>query len=286
MGVGADAGATADGTVFIDDQAVEAGETISIADASSATRIEPRLRERRIAVKRAVGRKRLRWVFVAAAVLVVAVAVLAVLGSSLFAIEDVRVDGAVRADPARLAAVVEDLEGTPVLRADTDRAERELEASPWVASARVTTQFPHGATVELRERTAVAAYQGPDGSFRLIDIDGRVLEIVEAPPAEHLLVESPDVVDLDPGQFSAQGFIAAANLIQALTPEARALAATVSVTGNGGDLRMTLIDGREVRFGPGRDLVVKLVRLQTKLQEPDAAGFQYLDVSTDDVTTG
>jgi len=275
-----------DTTVFIDDQAVEAGETISIADASSATRIEPRLRERRIAVKRAVGRKRLRWVVVVAAVLAVVVAVLAMLGSSLFAIDEVRVDGAVRADPARLQAVVDELEGRPVLRADVDAAERELEAIPWVDSARVTTQFPNRATVELRERSAVAAYVGSDGRFRVIDIEGRVLEVVDELPADQLLIESPDAIDLEPGQFSAQGFIAAANLVQALTPEARAVATGVTVTGNGGDLRLTLTDGREVRFGPGRDLVVKLVRLQTKLLEPDGPGFQYLDVSTDDVTTG
>ncbi len=69
-----------DAPVFIDDAAVESGETITLADASSATRIEPRLRERRIAVKRAAGRKRLRWVFVAVAVVVLVIAALAVLG--------------------------------------------------------------------------------------------------------------------------------------------------------------------------------------------------------------
>ena len=45
--------------VFIDD-AVTGGdaEVISLEDATTATRIEPRLRERRIAVKRSAGRKR------------------------------------------------------------------------------------------------------------------------------------------------------------------------------------------------------------------------------------
>jgi cell division protein FtsQ len=272
--------------VFIDDAAVESGETITLADASSATRIEPRLRERRIAVKRAAGRKRLWWVFVVVAVLVLVIAVLAVLGSSLFAIEDVRVDGAVNTDPARLQAVVDELEGTPVLRADTDRAERDLEAIPWVAAARVTTQFPHGATIELRERAPVATFQGGDARFRVIDIDGRVLDVLDAQPIEYLPITSDSVPDLEAGQFASQGFIAAANLVQSLTPELRALATSVAVTPNGSDLRMELTDGRQVRFGPGRELVVKLVRLQTKLDELAGGGFQYIDVSTDDVTTG
>jgi cell division protein FtsQ len=278
--------AAADAPVFIDDQALERGETISLADASSATRIEPRMRERRIAVKRAVGRKRLRWVLVAVVVVALVVAALAVLGSSLFAIDEVRVDGAVYTDPVALQAVVDDLEGTPVLRADTDRAERALEAIPWVADARVTAQFPGSATIELREREAVATYQGPDQRFRVIDVDGRVLDVLDAQPAEYLAITSPDAADLEPGQFTAQGFIAAANLVQALTPELRLLAQSVAVTGNGSDLRLAITDGREVRFGPGRDLVAKLVRLQTRLAQVDAGGFQYLDVSTNEVTTG
>ena len=272
--------------MFIDDAAVEAGETISVADASSATRIEPRLRERRIAVKRAAGRKRLRWALVVAVVLVLVVAALAVLGSSLFAIDEVRVEGAVQTDPALLQAVVDELEGTPVLRADTDAAERALEAIPWVAAARVTARFPDRATIELRERRPVATYQGPDQRFRVIDIEGRVLQLLDGQPVDFLVITSPDATDLEPGQFGAQGFVAAANLVQALTPEMRAVAVGVSVTGDGSDLRLQLTEGREVRFGAGRDLVVKLVRLQTKLVELAGTGFRFLDVSTDQVTTG
>jgi cell division protein FtsQ len=274
------------GAVFIDDTAVTMGETISLADASAATKIEPRLRERRIAVKRAAGRKRLRWVLVVVGVLVVIVAALAVLGSSLFAIDHVRVDGAVYTDEAALQAVIEDLEGSPVLRADTDRAEQRLEAIPWVASARVTTQFPNTATIELRERTAVATYQGSDGRFRVIDVEARVLDVLDGQPVDFLVITSPDAPNLDAGRFAPQGFVAAANLVQALTPQLRSLAESVSVTGNGSDLRMMLTEGREVRFGPGRDLVTKLVRLQTRLDQLDAGGFRYIDVSTDEVTTG
>ena len=128
-------------TVFIDGHG-STGETISVEAAAAATRIEPRLRDRRLAVKRAAGRKRIKWALIAAVVIAVVVGGLAVLGSSLFAVEDVEVEGAVYTDERALAAVVADLEGTPVLRVDTDAAERELEAIPWVEDARVTTDFP------------------------------------------------------------------------------------------------------------------------------------------------
>ncbi len=270
-------------TIFIDDRPT--GETISLEAATSATRIEPRLRERRIAVRRAAGRKRLRWVFVAAIIVVLVVAVLAVLGSSLFTIEDVEVEGAVYTDQVTLDAVIEELRGTPVLRADTESAEETLESVPWVEAARVTTDFPHGAKIEIRERTPVASYAGPDGAFRVIDSHGRVLDVLDAQPIEYLPITSPDAPGLTAGQFAPQGFTAAASLLQALTPELRARAESVAVAADGSDLRLLLHDGIEARFGAARDLVVKLVRLQTSLDDL-AAGVSYIDVSTNEVTTG
>ena len=122
--------------VFIDDTSGADGDVLPMEAAATATRIEPRLRERRVAVKRAATRKRLKWVLIVVGVVAIVVATLAVLGSGLFAIDDVQVEGAVYTDPAALEAVVEDLQGTPVLRADTAEAERTLEPIPWVENAR------------------------------------------------------------------------------------------------------------------------------------------------------
>ena len=47
-----------------------------------------------------------------------------------------------------------------------------------------------------------------------------------------------------------------------------------------------LTDGIEVRFGAARDLVVKLVRLQTSLDDLEGGAITYVDVSTNEVTTG
>ncbi len=275
-----------EGTVFIDDQDVGLGETISIADASSAARIEPRMRERRIAVKRAAGRKRLRWLLLATAIVAVVVAALAVLGSSWFAVNTVKVEGAVYTDKAALQRVVDELQGTPVLRVDTAKAERELEAIPWVEAARVTTRFPDRATIELRERTAVATYQGADLQFRVIDGKGRVLDVVAAQPVGFLLLVGADAPNLRPGQFTPPGYVAAASLARALTPEIREKAESAAVTPDGSDLRLMLQGGVEVRFGPARDLVTKLVRLQTRLDEVDDHGYSYVDVSSNEVTVG
>ena len=271
--------------VFIDDASGSDGNVLTMEAAATATRIEPRLRERRIAVKRAASRKRLKWLLIVVGLVAIVVATLAVLGSGLFAIDDVEVEGAVYSDPTALEVVVEDLQGTPVLRADTAEAERTLERIPWVENARVTTYFPDRARIEIRERRPVAFYQAEDGSFRVIDPDGRVLDVLPAQPVDYLPVTSSALPAIGAGEFAPAGFRAAASLVDALTPGMRAIAASVTVAPDASDLKLLLTDGVEVRFGAGTDLVAKLVRLQTWLDIGRDGAVSSVDVSTDEVTT-
>ncbi len=272
-------------TIFIDDSQAPRAETISIEAAAGATRIEPRLRERRLAVRKAEGRKRLKWALIALAVVAIAVGGLAVLGSSLFAVEEVDVEGAVYTDKDALAAVVDDLQGTPVLRVDTGAAERELEAIPWIEEARVTTHFPHRVRIEIRERTPVLAFQAGDDRYRVIDRDGRVLDVLDGQPVRYLQLSSTAPAPaLAAGQFAPKGFGAAASMVEALTPEMSRLADAVEVAPDGSDLRLELDGGIEVRFGAAEDLVVKLVRLQTALDDHADEPISVIDVSTKEVT--
>lgn len=283
-------------TVFIDEDPNHA-DVVTMDVAASATRIEPRMRERRIAVRRAVGRRRLKWVAMASSVVLVVVGALAVMGSQLFAIDEIDVEGAVYSRGPAFDEVLDGLNGTNVLRADTGQAERDLEAIPWVADARVTSDFPNGATVEVRERIPSITYQGPDGRYRVLDRDGRVLDVIDGQPTAYLELLVTDGTDLDPGQTAPPGYRAAATLVQALPPQMRQWALSVSATADAADLRLVLdsasvggpgggsAGGIEVRFGAAQDLVDKLVRLQTALTNPnpDNAPTEMIDVSTDDV---
>jgi cell division protein FtsQ len=272
-------------TIFIDDSQAPRAETISIEAAAAATRIEPRLRERRLAVRKAEGRKRIKWVLIALAVVAIVVGGLAVLGSSLFAVDEVDVEGAVYTDDDALAAVVDDLRGTPVLRVDTGAAERELEAIPWIEDARVTTDFPHRVRIEIRERTPVLAFQAGDDRYRVIDRDGRVLDVLDGEPVKYLQLSSTEPAPaLAAGQFAPKGFGAAASMVEALTPEMASRAESVEVAPDGSDLRLELDGGIEVRFGAAEDLVVKLVRLQTVLDDHADEPISVIDVSTNEVT--
>lgn len=291
------------GTILIgddDDESMSAG----IPLATGPTSIDPRIRARRIAVKRTEGRRRLRWVLIGGGVLLVIVAVLALLGSSLFAIDAdaVEIDGAVYTDGALLQAVVDDLAGSPVLTVDTRAAERKLESIAWVERARVTTDFPRGARIEIRERTPLATYQGVDGRYRVIDADGRVLDVLDGRPLAYMLVTStggiaaPDVAE---GGFAGVTYARAAQVVSAMTPEIRIRTASVGVgsaasPGSGapagardtssGELTLQFVEGTTVRLGAPSDLQEKLARLQFEILRNDGDPPVEIDVSTDEAT--
>lgn len=271
--------------VFIEDD--DTGDTVAADSGRDSRRgIEPRMRERRVAVRRAQSRRRLKWVALVTGVIAVLVTALALLGSPLFAVRDDQlvVTGAVYADRERLDAIVDDLVGTPSLRVDTQRLEREIEAIPWVERARVTVRFPHSATVDIRERAAMTTYRGPDGRFRVLDREGRVLDVIEKYPFAYVLIDGPDPVDLEPGDFAPRGYGHASELVKNLTASVRGRVAYIDVTADGSRLVLHLDDGSAVFFGEARDFFVKLVRLESVLAANPDREPGPIDVSTDDVT--
>lgn len=242
----------------------ESGVLDTVPTASSSS-VDPRMRARRIAVRRAEGRRRLVWVAVVAAVVLVAVGTVAVFASSWFAVDEVDVQGAVYTDPARLQQVVDDLLGTPVLLVDTRAAERRLEQIPWVEQARVRTDFPHRVVVEIRERSPIATFQGADGRFRVIDRDGRVLDVLDGRPVAYMLLTG-DHPDTDHGLFAGAPYAAAAQLVIALPQEIRAITRSVGLDNVTSSLSLVLSapgDGHEVevRLGDASNLPDKLARL-------------------------
>ncbi len=276
-------------TLFIDDD----GSADAVAPKEASTRgIEPRLRQRRIGVRRAESRRRLKWVIVAGLVLAVVVAALAVLGSSLFAVKNVDVSGNVYTDAAQLQAVVDDLTGTPVLRVDTLAAEEQLESIPWVEDARVTTKFPDSATIEIRERTPLVAMLGADGETRVLDRDGRVLDLIEGQPVALVWISGPGTLDTGLGGTAPIGYSSAASFVTKLTPTIRSRVHSMTVTPDGSDLRLILtgVDANgpiEVRFGSAigdSDQIEKLVRLERKLEDVGSDPVSVIDVSTSEVT--
>jgi cell division protein FtsQ len=228
----------------------------------------------------------LKWVILASLVVLVVVGVLATLGSPLFAVREdqVSVTGNVYTDPEQLQAVIDDLVGTPVLRVDTQAAEEQLEAIPWVDTARVRTEFPHAVTIEIDERAALTTYQGPDGRYRVLDRHGRVLDVLVNYPFAYLLIGGEDAQDLEAGQFAPVGYAAASELAKNLTPTIRGQIAFVEVRADGSQLDLLLDNGTRIKFGEARDFFAKLIRVEAILANTELDGTEVIDVSTNEVT--
>ena len=278
------------GTVFIDDDG--RSDAMQPSAAGAAT-VDARMRQRRIGVRKAANRRRLFWLAGVAVVVMLVIGVLALLGSGWFAVKDVTVLGQTYADPTAVDEVVADLEGTPVLLVDTGELEDRLEAIAWVETARVSTDFPNSATIELREREPVATVQGSDLRFRILDREGRVLDVIDGQAVALVLVTGPDPVDLLPGQFADVGHAAAAALVTKLTPDVRARLVSIETTADGRDMGLVLLaaDGEGpdivVRLGEAvgdNDQIEKLVRLERVLDDADGAGVTQIDVSTAETT--
>ena len=267
-------------TIVIKD--LDESGSIEALPARSTGSMDPRVRARRIAVRRAKGRKRLIWVAIAAAILVVLVGAVAVLASSLFDVRTIDVQGAVYTDPVELSAIVDELKGDAILLVDTRQIERQLESIAWVESARVSTQFPHRVFIDIRERKPIATYAGSDSKFRVIDRDGRVLDIVDGVPIDYMLITGANP-DVERGQFAGRPFASAAQLAIALPPEVRALTESIGVDATGGNLTLQLHNDLTVQLGPAADLSGKLVRLLSLVQG-GLDGICGLDVSTADIS--
>ncbi len=267
-------------TIVIKD--LDESGSIETLPARSSGSIDPRVRARRIAVRRAKGRKRLIWVAIGAAILLVLVGAVAVLASSLFDVRTIDVQGAVYTDPQQLSAIVDELQGDAILLVDTRQIESQLESIAWVESARVTTEFPHRVFIDIRERRPIATFAGSDGKFRVIDRDGRVLDVVDGVPIDYMLITGANP-DVERGQFAGRPFASAAQLAIALPTQIRALTRSIGVDATAGDLTLLLGADIEVRLGPAADLSGKLVRLLSVVQG-GLDGICAIDVSTSEIT--
>jgi cell division protein FtsQ len=152
------------------------------------------------------GRRRRTVIFtLAAAAVIVAVAIWALLGSSLLVVRSVTVTGAgavPRAEVLRAAGITP---GTPLIRVDTSAVARRVEQITQVQSAQVSRDWPDTVVIAIQERTPVLAVAS-DGGFALVDRFGVVVSRVARRPAGMVLF----VTATDPGSLRGSPAVRAA----------------------------------------------------------------------------
>lgn len=143
--------------------------------------IDPRLRARRVAVRRAEGHHRRRRILAILGVFAVVGLAVALVWSPFLAVHRIVVRGAGSHDAAvRSAAHLNT--GGPLLLVHTGAVASDVEHLPWVGSAQVERQLPNTVTITVTIRTPVAWAPAGPGRVVLVDEHGVVIALAAAAP--------------------------------------------------------------------------------------------------------
>jgi cell division septal protein FtsQ len=203
---------------------------------------------------------------------------LVVLASPIFAVRRIEVTGLTYTDAVLLESVKDSLNGASVFTADLDSAKRRLEGDPWVRSARLAWYLPDRVVIEIDERTPVTWFVGVDNRARVLDREGRVLQVLEGQPTQFLKIEGVGP-NLAAGTVTTPVYTGAAQLATSLPSEVEKRVKHLNVDGPE-QLGMTLKTGTVVKLGAPVDLRYKLVIVATVLAQQDPKFIVSIDVSS------
>jgi cell division protein FtsQ len=213
-----------------------------------------------------------RWIAVLAVLTVVAVGYL-VMFTSLLGVRSVEVIGTreiSKADVVKAAAIEH---GTPMVRLDADEAAARVAELPRVFEVVVERSWPSTVEIIVTERSPVAIRKA-GAEIHLIDATGLDYAITKTAPPGLPTLAMDDVRPDNPATR------AAVTVLGALPKQLKTHVVTLSAA-TPGDVRLTLADGRVVKWGNARDNARKAAVLAPLLTRP---GKTY-DVATPDFPT-
>ena len=226
--------------------------------------VQPQMQQRRRQAAGARNRRRIRWwLYLPLSLLALGgLAFWVVFHSPLLDVDEVKVTGLNRTDPKQVADITDQLLGDPLATADLEGARRYILDLSWVRDAEVTRSWRKGTVyVDILERTPVAVLQR-EGSYLLLDIDGRVLQS-QRQPGQHLLIESSDWQAAPSGLYEdAQ---AALQVVQDLAQQPKLATQVASVSETAGGLYLQLHGSGWVYLNDTRQLAAKLNSVATFL---------------------
>lgn len=241
--------------------------------------IDPRLRQRRIAVRRAEGRRRLR---VLIGVLVLAALLGGAYGltrSALLDLDTIDVAGAAGADAREVSAAAGLDVGTPMTDLALGSARDAVAALPWVATADVSRAWPGTVEIVVTRRVPVALLPAGDGTGVLIDAEG----VAIARSSTSSVGDLP-VITLGPaGELGDVQTLAlpALALIDAVPSDLIPWIETYDIEYAGigtPDLTLDLIGDAVAQLGDDRDLGAKLESVRATLAQVDLTCVRVIDV--------
>lgn len=244
-----------------------------------AVAVDPRMRLRRIAVRRQAGRKRLKKATLVLAPVALLVVGLAASQSPLLDVDRVLVSGTGHTAEAAVRREAGVDIGDSLVSVDPGAVADRVEALPWVAEAKVSQAWPSTVRIQVTEREATALVQVTEDRAALVDDEGRVLSIEPHPAGETGPGSEAPLVLTGIGGRVAEGERLPAGARDALTVATavreRMPGVVMSVSTN---LDAALAEGGEIRFGSTERLDLKVTAAKTVLADVDLACLEALDV--------
>lgn len=239
------------------------------------TRINPRIRERRIEVQREAGRKRLRVLLVVSSVLSALGLAFLIVISPVLDVDHIPVAGAQHVTPAQVRAAAAVHVHDHLLFADTGAIARRVERIPWVEHARVQRDLPGTLKITVTEYTPAAFVRVAAGGVMLVAANGHVIARANAAPAHTVEVRG---VRQAPGIGELLSPPDAAGIVSRLPDALSQQVAAIDVSGGG--IALVLASGAQIRIGSSDDLDAKAASAQAVMTHLGTQCFSYIDVST------
>jgi cell division protein FtsQ len=238
--------------------------------------IDPRIRQRRIAVRREEGRRRLRLLVGIAIVSGLVVGGWGATRSPLLDVDGIDVVGSSRTPRADVAAASGIRFGHPMVDVDERGAARAVARLPWVRSASVERRWPDSVVIEVVEREPVAAAPAAGGGWALVDASGQVLALLTSAPSNLLALDGIAPAGA-PGSLLGDSAAELLTVAAAVPSDLRPRVAAVQAGAQGG-VELRLQPEGTIRLGPPRQLEDKFRAALTVLGQVDTRALATLDV--------
>jgi cell division protein FtsQ len=255
------------------DEAVSTEQPTSARDVWRAARA--RRRALRAEIRRFTQRSRRRrivWLSVLGAVMLLIGGSVGAAYSPLFSVEKITVAGATTLDPATVEAALADQIGTPLALIDSSEIKAALLAFPLIETYALEARPPHDLTIRIVERTPVGVIAS-DAGYTLVDAAGVALATTTDQPAGQPLLEIT-------GGTDSRAFESAGLVIRSLPADVRAALTGVRAS-TADDVTLTLNSGLTVVWGSSDESVLKAAVLAGAIAaNPEAST---IDVTSPDV---
>lgn len=227
----------------------------------TATAEAPELAQQHLPGSRQGGRRGAGTIVAIVAAVVLAGVAVVVWATPVFGLQAVAVEGARSPEViAEVRAAVAIQDGTPLARIGLDAVRQRVGAVSAVSDVSVARDWPHGLTVTVRERVAVATTQA-NGSWWLLDATGLPFRQLPDKPERLMPLQLAT-----PGEGD-RATVAALRVLASLSPEVRGKVIAVAAA-NEYSVTLSVVGGRSVIWGADTDAAAKNAVVPAMLAQP------------------